>query len=79
VRWGLEYADYTRVIQEELAMLETPVEITVAASGEAGSSMVAFARLTRFLSSLLRAPELIADDAALRGLWELAKRMPRGE
>jgi len=86
VRWGLQFADYAGVIQDQLAMLETPVEITVAASGEIGSSMFAFARLTRFLGSLLRAPgsglrapELIADDAALRGLWELAKPMPRGE
>jgi hypothetical protein len=76
VRWGLEFPHYTQAIQDQLATLQTPVEITVAASGEAGSSPVAFSRLTRFLGSLLQAPELIGDDAALRKLWELATQNP---
>jgi hypothetical protein len=58
VRWGLEFPDYTQAIRDQLATLQTPVEITVAASGEAGSSPVAFSRLTRFLGPLLQAPEL---------------------
>jgi hypothetical protein len=80
VRWGLEFADYTQTIQGQLASLETPVEITVAASGEIGSSEVAFSWLTRFLGRLLQAPGLIADDAALRELWDLAvaRRNPGG-
>jgi hypothetical protein len=73
VQWGLEFADYTRAIQDQLAILEAPIEITVAASGEVGSSQVAFGWLARFLGSLLKAPELIGDDAALREMWELAK------
>jgi hypothetical protein len=72
VRWGLEFAGYTRTIQDQLASLPTPVEITVAASGEIGSSEVAFSWLTRFLGCLLQAPGLIANDAALRELWDVA-------
>jgi hypothetical protein len=76
VRWGLEFADYTQAIQDQLAMIETPIEITVAASGEIGSSKVAFSWLARFLGSLLQAPDVIGDDAALRRLWELVKQNP---
>jgi hypothetical protein len=76
VQWGLESGDYTRTIQAQLEVLAVPIEITVAASGKIGSSEVAFRRITRFLGSLLQAPELIGDDAALREIWELAERSP---
>lgn len=76
VRRGLEFAGYTQVIHDQLATQQTPIEITVAASGEIGSSQIAFGWLTRFLSSLLQAPEVITTDAALRKLWELAKHNP---
>ena len=77
-RWGLEFLGYAQAIKDQLAILEVPVEITVAASGEVGSSKVAFGWLARFLVGLLQALESIGDDAALRELWELAKQNPDG-
>jgi hypothetical protein len=63
--------DYTQAIHDQIAILPTPIEITVAASGEIGSSRIAFDRLARFLGSVLQAPKVIGDDAVLRKLWEL--------